>query len=140
MILPTIVYLQNSGSPLILAPMVTVHPEKSPLPAEVLGKAVLRAGERMGLSRTELAEVIGRDRSSISRSGVAPDSKSGELATILIRCYRALAVMVDDNEQQMREWLTTPNNHTGGIPGQQLTSVAGLVVVNEYLDAIRGKV
>ncbi|NNE61338.1 MAG: DUF2384 domain-containing protein, partial [Woeseia sp.] len=107
---------------------------------EVLGTAVLRAAERMGLSRTDLTRVIGRDRSSISRSGVDPDSKSGELAKILIRCYRALAVMVDDNQEQIREWLATPNRHTGGVPEQQLQTVAGLVAVSEYLDAIRGKV
>jgi hypothetical protein len=48
--------------------------------------------------------------------------------------------MVDDNPQQIREWLSTRNRHTGGVPEQQLKSVAGLVAVSEYLDAIRGKV
>ena len=120
--------------------MVTANHKIEPDPSEVLGTAVLRASERMGLSRTDLARVIGRDRSSISRSGVDPDSKAGELAKILIRCYRALAVMVDDNPEQIREWLSTRNGHTGGIPEQQLQSVAGLISVSEYLDAIRGKV
>ena len=120
--------------------MVTVSHKTSPEPSKVLGTAVLRASERMGMSRSELGKVVGRDRSSISRSGVDPDSKAGELAKILIRCYRALAVMVDDNPEQIREWLSTPNRHTGGIPEQQLLTVAGLVAVSEYLDAIRGKV
>ncbi|NNC76674.1 MAG: DUF2384 domain-containing protein [Woeseiaceae bacterium] len=120
--------------------MVTATQKTSPEPSHVLGKALLRASERMGMSRTELASVIGRDRSSISRSGVDPDSKSGELAKILIRVYRSLAVMVDDDLTQIREWLSTPNRHTGGIPEQQLQSVAGLVAVCEYLDAIRGNV
>ena len=120
--------------------MVTANHKIEPDPSDVLGTAVLRASERMGLSRTDLARVIGRDRSSISRSGVDPDSKAGELAKILIRCYRALAVMVDDNPEQIREWLSTRNRHTGGIPEQQLQSVAGLISVSEYLDAIRGKV
>ena len=111
-----------------------------PDPSAVLGTAVLRASERMGLSRTELGEILGRDRSSISRAGVDPDSKAGELALLLIRCYRSLAVLVDDNASQMREWLSTPNRHTGGVPAQQVRSVAGLVAVCEYLDAIRGKV
>jgi hypothetical protein len=115
-------------------------PNIAPDPDRVLGKAVLRAGERMGLSRTEIGRILGRDRSSISRAGVDPDSKSGELATILIRCYRSLAVMVDDNPQQIREWLGTPNRHTGGVPREQLQTVAGLVAVTEYLDAIRAKV
>ena len=94
----------------------------------------------MGLSRTELGNALGRDRSSISRAGVDPDSKSGELAKILIRCYRSLAVMVDDNPAQIRHWLETPNRHTGGTPRQQIQTVTGLVEVCEYLDAIRGKV
>ena len=120
--------------------MVTASEKHEPNPSRVLGTAALRAAERMGLSRGDLSEIVGRDRSSISRSGIDPDSKSGELAKILVRCYRALAVMVDDNPGQIREWLATPNSHTGGVPSQQLRSVAGLVAVNEYLDAIRGKV
>ena len=120
--------------------MVTATEKQLPEPSRVLATAVLRASERMGLSRTDLSDIIGRDRSSISRSGVDPDSKSGELAKILIRCYRALAVMVDDNPEQIHEWLSTPNRHTGGVPAEQLRNVAGLVAVNEYLDAIRGKV
>jgi Antitoxin Xre/MbcA/ParS C-terminal toxin-binding domain/Antitoxin Xre-like helix-turn-helix domain len=111
-----------------------------PEPGIVLGKAVLRAAERMGLSRAALGKVIGRDRSSLSRAGVDPGTKSGELAKLLVRCYRSLAVLVDDNESQMREWLTTPNLHTGGVPLEQLESVAGLVTVCEYLDAIRAKI
>lgn len=120
--------------------MATIRQQTTPDPHHVLGTAVLRASERLGLSRSELAEVIGRDRSSISRAGVDPDSKSGELAKILIRCYRSLAVLVDDNQAQIREWMTTPNRHTGGVPAEQLLTVGGLVAVNEYLDAIRGKI
>lgn len=111
-----------------------------PQPSEVLGKAVLRAAERLGLSRSELGTALGRDRSSISRSGVNPDSKPGELAKLLIRCFRSLAVLVDDNDTQVREWLATPNVHTGGVPREQLMTVTGLVTVCTYLDAIRGKV
>jgi hypothetical protein len=120
--------------------MANAKPNTGPAPNQVLGTAVMRTAERMGLSRAELAKVLGRDRSSISRSGIDPESKAGELAKILIRCYRALAVMVDDDPGQIREWLTTLNRHTGGVPQEQLQSVAGLVAVSEYLDAIRGKV
>ncbi|MEM9404007.1 MAG: MbcA/ParS/Xre antitoxin family protein [Pseudomonadota bacterium] len=117
-------------------------PDKKPSvdPGRILGTAALRAAERMGLSRADLGEVLGRDRSSISRSGVDPESKSGELAKLLIRCYRSLAVLVDDDQGQIREWLTTPNRHTGGVPQDQLRTVPGLVTVCEYLDAIRAKV
>ena len=120
--------------------MARANERRAPDPGQVLGKAVLRAAERLGFSREELARIIGRDRSSISRSGVAPESKSGELALLLIRCYRSLAVMVDDDTGQIRHWMASPNRHTGGIPREQLQTVAGLVTVTEYLDAIRAKV
>jgi len=119
--------------------MKTPHVQSSPAAAAVLGKATLRAAARMGLSRDELSAVIGRDRSSLSRSGIDPGSKPGELALLLLRCYRSLAVLVDDDSGQMREWLGTPNTHTGGVPREQLRDVAGLVTVTGYLDAIRGK-
>ncbi|MDZ7645618.1 MAG: MbcA/ParS/Xre antitoxin family protein [Woeseiaceae bacterium] len=119
--------------------MARAHPTTDPDPAHVLATAVLRAAGRMGLSRAELAAILGRDRSSLSRSGVDPDSKSGELAKLLIRCYRSLAVLVDDDQQQVREWLATRNRHTGGVPREQVRTVTGLVTVCEYLDAIRGK-
>jgi hypothetical protein len=36
--------------------------------------------------------------------------------------------------------MRTANRHTGGVPREQVQSVAGLVTVASYLDAIRGKV
>lgn len=120
--------------------MATASENLTPSPSKVLGTATLRVAERIGLSRAELAEVVGRDRSSISRNGIDPDSKAGELATWLIRCYRSLAVMVDDDEASIRHWMETPNHHVGGVPRERLKSVGGLIGVGEYLDAIRAKV
>lgn len=120
--------------------MSGTYSQRQPDADRVLGTALLRAGERMGLSRAELGRIVGRDRSSISRSGIDPDSKSGELALLLVRVYRSLAVMVDDDRAQLRHWLKTSNRHTGGVPAEQLQSVQGLVAVAGYLDAIRAKV
>ncbi|MFK7912866.1 MAG: antitoxin Xre/MbcA/ParS toxin-binding domain-containing protein [Pseudomonadales bacterium] len=108
-------------------------------PSQVLAKATLRAAQALGLRGAELTAIIGRDRSSLSRSGIDPHSKSGELALLLIRCYRSLAVMVDSNAEQMQHWMQTDNNHTGGVPAEQLGSITGLVAVTGYLDAIRGR-
>ena len=105
----------------------------------VLGKAVSRAANRMGIRQPQLSEIIGRDRSSITRSGIDPESKPGELALLMIRCYRSLAVLVDDNPAQIDHWLSTHNHHTRGVPREQLNTVQGLVAVTEYLDAVRGK-
>ncbi|MCK5919346.1 MAG: DUF2384 domain-containing protein [Methylococcales bacterium] len=104
----------------------------------VLSNAVIRAAKLLGLSRQALGEVIGRDRTSITR-GISPNSKPGELALLLIRCYRALAVLVGNDPQSIKHWFTTFNQHTNGIPIEQVRSAQGLVNVTEYLDAMRGK-
>lgn len=111
---------------------------RAPDASEVLGKATLRAAQKLGLTRAELAEVIGRDRSSISRGGIPPESKAGELAALVVRCYRSLAVLLGGDEAQIQTWMATSNRHTGGVPREQVLSVAGLVRVCGYLDAIRG--
>lgn len=105
----------------------------------VLTKALVNAGKGLGLSQADLGRVIGKDRTSIAR-GVDPESKSGELALLLIRCYRDLFVLVGGDPQDIRHWMHTQNLHTGGIPAEQVTSVQGLNRVLQYLDAIRGKV
>ncbi|MGD8559175.1 MAG: MbcA/ParS/Xre antitoxin family protein [Gammaproteobacteria bacterium] len=105
----------------------------------VLGKALLNAGKALGLSQTEVGKIIGKDRTSINR-GVDPDSKSGELALLLIRCYRSLYVLVGGNAGDMKHWMHTENHHTGGIPAAQIQTVQGLNRVVGYLDAMRGKV
>lgn len=110
----------------------------APEAAEVLGKAALRAAQKLGLTRAELSQAIGRDRSSISRGGIPPETKAGELAALVVRCYRSLAVLLGGDETQIQAWMATANRHTGGVPREQVLSVAGLVRVCGYLDAIRG--
>ena len=104
----------------------------------VLTKALLNAGKAMGLSQAELGEVVGRDRTSLRR-GLAPASKSGELALLLIRIYRSLHVLVGGKPGDIRHWMSVANLHTGGVPREQVKSVQGLTRVLEYLDAMRGK-
>lgn len=115
---------------------ITTHPD----PADVLAKAVTAAGKGMGLTSEEVALIIGRDRSSLSRRGLAPDSKPGELALMLIRCYRALYVLVGGQDADMQHWFSTPNTHLGGIPRDLVKQTQGLVRTLNYLDAMRGKV
>lgn len=107
--------------------------------ASVLAEALLNAGKQLGMSQADLGAVIGKDRTAISRGRIDPASKSGELALLLIRCYRGLYVLVGGNAEHMRHWMQTENLHTGGIPAEQVKSVQGLTTVLEYLDALRGK-
>lgn len=106
--------------------------------SQVLGEAVLNAGAQLGLSATQVGRVIGRDRSSISRTGVNPQSKSGELALLLVRLFRSLFSIVDGQPTQMLHFMRTENRGTQGVPGEQIYSVDGLVGVVQYLDAMRG--
>jgi Antitoxin Xre/MbcA/ParS C-terminal toxin-binding domain/Antitoxin Xre-like helix-turn-helix domain len=110
-----------------------------PDPRRVLAAALVSAGKELGLTQAELGAVIGRDRTAISRGQLDPDSKSGELALLLIRAYRALFALVGGDAALMRHWMHTENVHTGGVPAEQIRSIQGLSRVVDYLDAMRGK-
>lgn len=108
-------------------------------PSRVLSDAVLNAGKALGLTRAELAQVIGRTRSRLG-DDIKPSSKTGTLALYLVRIYRSLYALVDGDEEEMKLWMKGENLGTGGVPIEQVKDVVGLVHVMEYLDGMRGKV
>jgi len=118
---------------------VNLNHKTQPSQKLTLSKALLNASKELGLSQTELGKIIGKDRTSISR-GIDPESKAGELALLLIRCYRSLYVLVGGKSDDLKHWMHTENLHVGGIPAVQILKTQGLVHVLEYLDALRGKV
>ncbi|MEE9345717.1 MAG: MbcA/ParS/Xre antitoxin family protein [Methylococcales bacterium] len=125
--------------------MVAISPIVSnATPDTVLCKALLSTQQQLELSQTELGQSIGLDRSSISRlqkrGTLKPDSKAGELATYLIRIYRALYVLMGGDLTTMRHWMETNNRHLQAVPKQLIASAEGLVRVMHYLDAMRGKI
>ena len=105
----------------------------NPDPKLTLAKAFTNAGKALGLKQQ-----VGKDRTTFSR-GIDPDSKTGELALMLIRCYRGLYALVGGREEDMQHWMHTYNHHTQGVPAEQLKSIAGLNSVLDYIDALRGK-
>lgn len=116
---------------------------QQPDAAQVLCKALLNTQLAFGLSNEELGRVIGKDRTSIGRlfqrGQLAPSSKEGELALLLVRLYRSLYALVGGSQSQMQHWLNTANSHLQGQPRQLITTVQGLVTVVAYLDALRGR-
>lgn len=112
----------------------------SPRPGPVLTRALVQAGRELGLTQADLGTIVGRDRTALSRGAIEPGSKSGELALLLIRAYRALHVLVGGEPRQMKHWMKTHNLHVGGVPAELVRTVPGLMRVVEYLDAIRGRV
>lgn len=106
----------------------------------IVTKALMNVGRDLNISPDVLASIIGKNRSSLYRpSGIKANSKSGELALVLIRCYRALFALMGGNFAAMQHWFKTYNNHTGGVPIEQAQKIEGLMSVSRYLDAIRGK-
>ncbi|MFN6134397.1 MAG: antitoxin Xre/MbcA/ParS toxin-binding domain-containing protein [Synechococcaceae cyanobacterium] len=108
---------------------------------ELVLQAVFRAADELELSRTALARVLGKDRSTLNRAkGMDPASKTGELALLFIRLYRSLSVLVGHDRQQLRHWFHTANRHTGGVPAEQVQRTEGLVEIVHYLDAMRAPI
>jgi transcriptional regulator with XRE-family HTH domain len=116
----------------------------APAPAAVLGKALLRASERLGVSQKDLAAIVGLSPATVSRlaSGafsLDPESKSGELALLFVRIYRGLDALVGGDDAKARAWFHAENEHVGGVPADRVRTVEGLTDVARYLDAMRGR-
>lgn len=118
--------------------------KERPDEAVVLSKALFRAAEQLGLKQQELADVLGLHRTGITRlkdsMHLKPQSKTGEMALLLVRAARSVYALVGGDEQWTRAFMRNPNKLTGGIPAEQIKTVQGLVGVVECLDALRGKV
>lgn len=123
---------------------MNIAAKAKPDPGTVLCKAIINVKDHLSLSQAEVGDAIGLNRTSVGRLAVrgslSPQSKTGELALLLVRIYRALYAMMGGDIGAMQHWYRTPNRHLGGTPAELVASVQGLIRVVEYLDAIRGKV
>lgn len=122
------------------ATFARAHPDSG----AVVVRALLRAADLLGLSRKDTARIIGVSAATMSRLAAGerpllPDSKPGECALLLIRIFRSLDALLGGKEQDVRAWFHAANTHLGGVPAARVQTVAGLVHVAEYLDAMRGK-
>jgi hypothetical protein len=114
-----------------------------PAPGIVLSRAVVRAGDLLGLTQKQLAQILGVSAASVSRlpeRAIDPESKEGELAVLLLRMFRSLDALLGGDAQKCRAWFHAENHHLKGVPSELVTRVPGLVRVIEYLDAMRGKI
>jgi plasmid maintenance system antidote protein VapI len=111
-------------------------------PGLVLAKATARAAALLGLSGAALARTIGASEPTVSRvlrgdRPLAPQSKEGELAALLVRVYRSLDALVGNDDGKRVAWMTTHNHALGAKPKDLIESVEGLVAVLSYLDGMR---
>jgi uncharacterized protein (DUF2384 family) len=112
--------------------------------AAVLSKAVARAAERLGISRSLLAKVLGLSPSTITRlyTGdylLEKNRKEWEFGLLFVRAFRSLDSIVGE-ETTARKWLASDNRGLNGRPIDLISNTEGLVRVVHYLDASRGLV
>lgn len=113
--------------------------------SEVLTKAILNMAKFYEMSGKELSQIIGISEATATRLNqgkkfILPESKEGEMALLLLRVYRSLNTMVGHNHHKARAWLNSDNIYFSQKPIEKMKTVAGLVSVVQYLDAMRGKV
>ena len=113
-----------------------------PQAAAVLTKAVARAAERLDVSKSLLAKVLGVSPPTITRlySGnylLDQNRKEWDFALLFVRVFRSLDSIVGD-ESTARKWLNSENLGLNGRPIELIRNTEGLVRVVQYLDASRG--
>ena len=112
--------------------------------AAVLSAAVARAAERLNVSRSLLAKILGVSPATITRlyAGdyqLEPQRKEWEFGLLFVRLFRSLDSIVGE-ESTARKWLTSDNRGLNGRPLDLISNTEGLVRVVHYLDASRGLV
>lgn len=110
--------------------------------ASVLGKAALRAAERLDLSNTTLAKILGLSGPTVTRMRqgsytIERNDKAFELAALFVRVYRSLDAIVGGDDAVAAQWLKSDNTALRDKPANLIQKVTGLVDVLHYLDARR---
>jgi uncharacterized protein (DUF2384 family) len=107
----------------------------------VLGKAILNAGERLGLDDTALAALLATDVSRVSaiRAGqevLKPQTEEWLHALMLVQVYQGLLRAVG-SDHEARQWLSSDNFALGARPFDLLILQDGLECVLKYLKDMR---
>jgi DNA-binding XRE family transcriptional regulator len=106
----------------------------------IVMKAYTNAYKALNISDSQAAKLIGVGRSTLLRkSAFEKDSKQNELQILFIRLYRSLFALFGGDLTSMKHWFEHNNKHVRGVPKDLCFTVTGLVNINAYLDALRGK-
>ena len=93
--------------------------------------AAAALGRTIGLSEPTVSRIVSGNKQ------IAPTSKEGELALLLVRVYRSLDALVGTDDQKRQTWMNTHNKALGGKPLQLVQKAEGLVATLNYLDGMR---
>jgi hypothetical protein len=109
--------------------------------AAVLSKAVARAAEQLGLSRAQLARLLGVSAATVTRLYAGDylldiGRKEWDFGLLFVRLFRSLDAIVAD-QASARAWLESENRSLSARPLDLIMQTEGLVRVVHYLDASR---
>jgi hypothetical protein len=123
--------------------MTSAH-QIRPIPssASVLGKAVIRAADRLKISHALLSKVLGLSPPTITRLyqgtyQLREGGKEWDFSLLFVRLYRSLDSIVSD-DQIAHQWLISENLGLHAKPITLIQTTEGLVRVVQYLDSSRG--
>lgn len=106
----------------------------------VIAKALLKTKELLNLTGPEVEEVTGISESKLSRikrhDATINDDKKYQLAVLLIRLYRSLD-SITNNDDVSSQWIRNGNLALHGVPIELIKSPQGLIDVINYLDSRR---
>ncbi|KTD66154.1 MbcA/ParS/Xre antitoxin family protein [Legionella spiritensis] len=110
----------------------------------VLTKAFCNLAKFYSLTGKDIKHITGISEAGFTRLNqgvkfISPDTKEGEMALLLLRVYRSLNSLVGNNHEKAKRWLNSRNQYFKKTPLEEMATVAGLVSVVNYLDAMRGK-
>ena len=110
--------------------------------ARVMTMAVIRAGEKLGLSGKDMAMILGVSEPTISRMRkdefrLEEGSKAFELGALFVRLFRSLDAITGGDGEVSNAWLRNENRALGGRPVDQIKTITGLTHGLAYLDSRR---
>lgn len=108
----------------------------------LLTGATIKAAELLGITNADLAKTIGVSVPTVSRykravASIAPSSKPGELALMLIRVFRSLDPLVGSDGEMRKAWIHSRNEALNGVPAKLILRPDGLARTLAYLDGMR---
>jgi hypothetical protein len=108
----------------------------------VLSKAALRAAERLELSGSVFARILGLSAPTVTRMRqgsyvLEQGDKAFELAALFVRLYRSLDAIAGGDDRVAARWLKSRNLALEEKPLNLIQTVTGLLDVLHYLDARR---
>ena len=115
---------------------------QTPDRSAVVGKALLRSADFLGLSAAQVSKAIGISEASFSRLKAGSfrleaGSTAYELSLFIIRIFRSLDSIVGGDKEVLRAWMNNDNTTLGAKPCEMVTSLPRLVDLVQYLDSRR---